>query len=245
MKVVILAGGFGTRISEESHLKPKPMIEIGDKPILWHIMKLYACYGYNDFIICCGYKQHIIKEWFADYYLYNSDITFDFAEGNRMTVHTNAVEPWKVTVVNTGLHTMTGGRIKRIQRYIGDQTFLLTYGDGISDININELVQFHQMQGKAVTLSAYNKAQRFGILNLDKNNIITSFREKSANDGSLVNIGYMVCEPRLFDYIEGDDVVLEKYPLEKLAAEGELTAYRHEGFWQCMDTQRDKQQLES
>lgn len=245
MKVVILAGGFGTRISEESHLKPKPMIEIGEKPILWHIMKLYSYYGYNEFVICCGYKQHVIKEWFADYYLHNSDITFDFTEQNQMTIHNNVAEPWKVTLVDTGLHTMTGGRIKRIQQYIGDNPFLLTYGDGVSDININELVKYHENQGKLVTLSAYNVGQRFGILNLDESNNITSFREKSSNDGSLVNIGFMVCRPELFDYIKGDDVVLEKYPLETLAAKGELTAYKHEGFWQCMDTQRDKQQLES
>ncbi|GFH90717.1 glucose-1-phosphate cytidylyltransferase [Lachnospiraceae bacterium] len=245
LKVVILAGGFGTRISEESHLKPKPMIEIGEKPILWHIMKLYSHYGYNEFVICCGYKQHVIKEWFADYYLHNSDITFDFTEQNQMTIHNNVAEPWKVTLVDTGLHTMTGGRIKRIQQYIGDNPFLLTYGDGVSDINIDELVKYHENQGKLVTLSAYNVGQRFGILNLDESNNITSFREKSSNDGSLVNIGFMVCRPELFDYIKGDDVVLEKYPLETLAAKGELTAYKHEGFWQCMDTQRDKQQLEN
>ena len=245
LKVVILAGGFGTRISEESHLKPKPMIEIGEKPILWHIMKLYSHYGYNEFVICCGYKQHVIKEWFADYYLHNSDITFDFTEQNQMTIHNNVAEPWKVTLVDTGLHTMTGGRIKRIQQYIGDNPFLLTYGDGVSDINIDELVKYHENQGKLVTLSAYNVGQRFGILNLDESNNITSFREKSSNDGSLVNIGFMVCRPELFDYIKGDDVVLEKYPLETLAAKGELTAYKHEGFWQFMDTQRDKQQLEN
>ena len=245
LKVVILAGGFGTRISEESHLKPKPMIEIGEKPILWHIMKLYSHYGYNEFVICCGYKQHVIKEWFADYYLHNSDITFDFTEQNQMTIHNNVAEPWKVTLVDTGLHTMTGGRIKRIQQYLGDNPFLLTYGDGVSDINIDELVKYHENQGKLVTLSAYNVGQRFGILNLDESNNITSFREKSSNDGSLVNIGFMVCRPELFDYIKGDDVVLEKYPLETLAAKGELTAYKHEGFWQCMDTQRDKQQLEN
>lgn len=244
MKVVILAGGFGTRISEESHLKPKPMIEIGEKPILWHVMKLYSYYGYNDFIICCGYKQHVIKEWFADYYLHNSDITFDFTDGNQMTVHNNVSEPWKVTLIDTGLNTMTGGRIKRIQDYVGNNPFMLTYGDGVSDINIGELVRYHKSQGKLVTLSAYNVGQRFGILNLDENNAITSFREKSDNDGSLVNIGFMVCQPELFDYIDNDDVVLEKYPLETLAARGELTAYKHKGYWQCMDTQRDKNQLE-
>ncbi len=244
MKVVILAGGFGTRISEESHLKPKPMIEIGEKPILWHIMKLYSYYGYNEFVICCGYKQHVIKEWFADYYLHNSDITFDFTEQNKMTVHSNVAEPWKVTLVDTGLHTMTGGRIKRVQQYIGNEPFFLTYGDGVSDINITDLLEYHKQHNKLITLSAYNAGQRFGILNLDEDSNITSFREKSLNDGELINIGFMVCQPELFDFIEGDEVVLEKYPLETLASKRELAAYKHEGFWQCMDTQRDKQQLE-
>ena len=244
MKVVILAGGFGTRISEESHLKPKPMIEIGEKPILWHIMKLYSYYGYNEFVICCGYKQHVIKEWFADYYLHNSDITFDFTEQNKMTVHSNVAEPWKVTLVDTGLHTMTGGRIKRVQQYIGNEPFFLTYGDGVSDINITDLLEYHKQHNKLITLSAYNAGQRFGILNLDEDSNITAFREKSLNDGELINIGFMVCQPELFDFIEGDEVVLEKYPLETLASKRELAAYKHEGFWQCMDTQRDKQQLE-
>lgn len=244
MKVVILAGGFGTRISEESAFKPKPMIEIGEKPILWHIMKLYSYYGYHEFIICCGYKQHIIKEWFADYYLHNSDITFDFTHNNQMTIHNNVAEPWKVTLVDTGLNTMTGGRIRRIRQYIGDSPFMLTYGDGVSDINIRRLVEYHKEQGKTVTLSAYNIGQRFGMLSLDENNQITSFREKSTDDGNLVNIGFMVCQPELLDYIEGDNIVLEKYPLEMLAAKGELTAYKHKGFWQCMDTQRDKIHLE-
>jgi len=244
MKVVILAGGFGTRISEESAFKPKPMIEIGEKPILWHIMKLYSYYGYHEFIICCGYKQHIIKEWFADYYLHNSDITFDFMHDNQMTVHSNVAEPCKVTLVDTGLNTMTGGRIKRIKQYIENSPFMLTYGDGVSDINIKNLVEYHKKQGKTVTLSAYNVGQRFGILSLDENNQITSFREKSTDDGNLVNIGFMVCQPELLDYIEDDSVVLEKYPLEMLAKEGELTAYKHKGFWQCMDTQRDKVHLE-
>lgn len=244
MKVVILAGGFGTRISEESAFKPKPMIEIGEKPILWHIMKLYSFYGYHEFIICCGYKQHIIKEWFADYYLHNSDITFDFTHDNQMTVHSNVAEPWKVTLVDTGLNTMTGGRIKRIQPYIENSSFMLTYGDGVSDINIKSLMEYHKKQKKIVTLSAYNIGQRFGMLSMDENNQITSFREKSTDDGNLVNIGFMVCQPELLDYIEDDSVVLEKYPLEMLAKRGELTAYKHKGFWQCMDTQRDKIHLE-
>lgn len=220
------------------------MIEIGEKPILWHIMKLYSYYGYNEFVICCGYKQHVIKEWFADYYLHNSDITFDFTEQNKMTVHSNVAEPWKVTLVDTGLHTMTGGRIKRVQQYIGNEPFFLTYGDGVSDINITNLLEYHKQHNKLITLSAYNAGQRFGILNLDEDSNITSFREKSLNDGELINIGFMVCQPELFDFIEGDEVVLEKYPLETLASKRELAAYKHEGFWQCMDTQRDKQQLE-
>lgn len=244
MKVVILAGGLGTRISEESHLKPKPMIEIGEKPILWHIMKEYSHYGFYEFIICCGYKQHIIKEWFADYYLHNSDVTFDFSAENKMTVHNNLAEPWKVTLVDTGLKTMTGGRVKRIQDYIGDETFMLTYGDGVSDIDISKLVAFHQAKGKLATLTAVSVGQRFGVLAIEKDNRISSFREKSGEDGSRINGGYMVLEPKVFDYIEGDKTVFEKEPLEKLAAQGELAAYKHNGFWQCMDTQREKEKLE-
>lgn len=245
MKAVILAGGFGTRISEESYLKPKPMIEIGDKPIIWHIMKLYSNYGINDFIICCGYKQHVIKEWFADYYLHNSDITFDFTNGNQMTVHNNVAEPWKVTLVDTGLNTMTGGRVKRIQKYVGDETFLVTYGDGVSNINIEELINYHRQHGKIATMSAYNIGQQFGVLNIDDENVVRAFREKDDLDGEMVNIGYMVFEPEIFRYLDGDDTVLEKKPLEALASEGELVAYKHKGFWQCMDTQRDRQKLET
>lgn len=244
MKVVLLAGGFGTRISEESHLKPKPMIEIGGKPILWHIMKEYSYYGFNDFIICAGYKQHVIKEWFSNYYLYNSDITFDFTDNNRMIIHNNVAESWKVTIVDTGLNTMTGGRIKRIQPYIGEETFMLTYGDGVSDINIGELVEFHRKSNKLVTMTAVNVGQRFGVLEIDDKGMINKFREKSSSDGGIINAGYMVLEPRIFDYISGDSEVFEKKPLEEVAAEGELKAFRHEGFWKCMDTQRDKQQLE-
>lgn len=244
MKAVILAGGFGTRISEESYLKPKPMIEIGEKPILWHIMKSYSHYGINDFVVCCGYKQHVVKEWFADYYLHNSDITFDFSRNNEMTVHNNVAEPWKVTLVDTGLNTMTGGRVKRIKKYIGNETFLLTYGDGVSDINISELIEFHQKHGKIATMSAYNIGQRFGVLDIDGENTIRSFREKNVSDGGMINIGYMVLQPQIFDYITGDDTVFEKEPLEKLAQEGQLMAYKHSGFWQCMDTQRDKKKLE-
>ena len=244
MKVVLLAGGFGTRISEESHLKPKPMIEIGEKPILWHIMKEYSHYGFNEFIVCCGYKQHVIKEWFADYYLHNSDVTFDFSKENKMTVHNNVAEPWKVTLVDTGLNTMTGGRVKRIKDYVGDETFMLTYGDGVADIDIKKLVEFHKSHGKIATLTAVTIGQRFVVLGIDENNSINSFREKSDNDGSRINAGYMVLEPKIFDYIEGDDTVFEKGPLESVAAAGELKAYKHDGFWQCMDTQREMKQLE-
>lgn len=245
MKVVLLAGGFGTRISEESHLKPKPMIEIGEKPILWHIMKEYSYYGFNDFIICAGYKQHVIKEWFADYYLHNSDITFDFRNGNELTIHNNVAEPWKVTVIDTGLNTMTGGRIKRIKSYVGDETFMMTYGDGVADVNIKELLEFHKEQGKIATLTAVKVSQRFGVLDIDeKDTTIRSFREKAQTDGARINAGYMVLEPKIFDYIDGDSTVFEKDPLEKLAANGELVAYKHNSFWQCMDTQREKHQLE-
>ena len=245
MKVVLLAGGFGTRISEESHLKPKPMIDIGGKPILWHIMKEYSYYGYNDFIICAGYKQHVIKEWFADYYLHNSDVTFNFREGGSMEIHNNVAEPWKVTVIDTGLNTMTGGRVKRIKDYIGNEPFMLTYGDGVSDININELVKFHQSHGKIATLSAVHVEQRFGVLDINRESqAITAFREKSSADGSRINAGYMVLQPEIFDYIDGDNTVFEKEPLQRLAEIDELRAYKHNGFWQCMDTKREMEQLE-
>lgn len=244
MKVVILAGGFGTRISEESHLKPKPMIEIGQKPILWHIMKEYSYYGFNEFIICCGYKQHIIKEWFANYYLYNSDVTFDFTKENAMEVHNNVAEPWKVTLIDTGLNTMTGGRIKRIQSYVGNETFMLTYGDAVSDIDIKDLLHFHRSHGKIATMTAVNVGQQFGVLELETDGRISRFREKNKRDGSVINAGYMVLEPEIFNYIEGDDTVFEKTPIERVAADGEFMAYQHKGFWKCMDTQRDKMKLE-
>ena len=244
MKVVLLAGGFGTRISEESHLKPKPMIEIGGKPILWHIMKEYSYYGFNEFIICAGYKQHVIKEWFANYFLYNSDITFDFSNGNEMIVHNNVSEPWKVTVVDTGLKTMTGGRIKRIKPYVNNETFMLTYGDGVSDVNIKKLLEFHKENGKIATMTAVNVGQQFGVLEIYKNGIINKFREKNDADGGVINAGYMVLEPSIFDYISGDTEIFERRPLETIAAEGQLIAYMHRGFWKCMDTQRDKLQLE-
>lgn len=245
MKVVILAGGFGTRISEESHLKPKPMIEIGGKPILWHIMKEYSYFGHNDFIICCGYKQHMIKEYFADYYLYNSDVTFDFQNANNMIVHSNESEPWKVTLVDTGLNTMTGGRIKRVQKYVGDESFMLTYGDGVSNIPINDLLNFHKSHGKLATLTAVHVEQRFGVLDINSDSFeVEAFREKSLSDGSRINAGYMVLEPEVFNYIEGDNTVFERDPLQKIAENHELKAFEHNGYWQCMDTQREKEKLE-
>ena len=245
MKVVLLAGGYGTRISEESQFKPKPMVELGGKPILWHIMKLYSHHGFNEFIICAGYKQHVIKEYFADYFLHTSDITYDFTGGkNEMIVHRNASEPWKVTVVDTGLGTMTGGRVRRVRDYIGDKAFMLTYGDGVSNLDITKLLNFHRSHGKMVTMSAYNAGQRFGVLDIAGDGQIRDFREKTQGDGNMINIGFMVCQPEFFDYIDGDDTVLEKTPLETVAKMGQLMAYRHEGFWQCMDTVREKEQLE-
>lgn len=243
MKVVILAGGFGTRISEESELKPKPMIEIGGMPILWHIMKEYSHYGFKEFIICAGYKQHYIKEWFADYFLHMADVTFDFTKGNEMIIHEKYAEPWKVTVVDTGLNTMTGGRIKRIQKYVGDEPFFMTYGDGVADINISELLKFHRTHGKIATLTATNVNQRFGVLDLDVNNSVNAFKEK-ISDGSKINIGYMVLNPEIFKYIDGDETVFEKQPLVELAEKKQLMAYIHDGFWQCMDTKREKDMLE-
>lgn len=244
MKVVILAGGFGTRISEESHLIPKPMIEVGEKPILWHIMKYYSHFGYNEFIICCGYKQYIIKEFFADYYLHTSDVTFDFTAENKMIVHNNSSEPWKVTIVDTGLNTMTGGRVKRVQRYIDNEPFLLTYGDGVANVDIKALVKFHEAHGKIATITAIQPGGRFGMLDIDENESINSFREKSVEDGGWINGGFMVLNPEIMNYIDGDDCIFERYPLETIASEGQLKAYKHEGFWQCMDTLRDKQLLE-
>lgn len=244
MKVVILAGGFGTRISEESAFKPKPMLEIGGMPILWHIMKGYSHYGYNEFVICAGYKQHVIKEWFADYFLHTSDITFDFTNGNEMIVHNKHAEPWKVTIVDTGLNTQTGGRVKRIRDYIGNETFMLTYGDAVGDVNIDELVAYHKKHGAIGTMSMYNFGQNKGVVEFGQDGKIAAFREKSDLDGDLINIGFMVFEPQLFDYIEGDATVFEKGPLTQLVAEQQLVGYIHRGYWQCMDTLREKQQLE-
>lgn len=245
MKLVLLAGGYGTRISEESRYKPKPMIEIGEMPILWHIMKEYSYYGINEFIICAGYKQYVIKEWFADYFLHNSDITFDFSNGkNDMTIHNQYCEPWKVTVVDTGLNTMTGGRIKRIQPYIGNETFLMTYGDAVCDVNIEELLKFHSEHGKLATLTAVMLEQSKGILDIGGDNAVKSFREKNISDGAPINAGYMVLSPKIFDYIEGDSTIFERDPLERLVADQQLMSYIHKGFWQCMDTKREMDMLE-
>ena len=247
MKVVILAGGLGTRISEESHLKPKPMIEIGEQPILWHIMKYYSHFGFHDFVICCGYKGHIIKEYFADYYLHRSDVTFDFSAENCMTVHQNVAEPWRVTLVDTGLNTQTGGRVKRVQKYIGDEPFMLTYGDGVSNVDLNALLEKHRTSGSVVTLTAIQPGGRFGVLDLDETgDLVAGFREKAKEDGGWINGGFMVMEPEIFDYLSTEETcVLERKPLETLAAERKLGIYKHHGFWQCMDTQRDKGLLES
>lgn len=244
MKVVLLAGGFGTRFSEESEFKPKPMIEIGGMPILWHIMKEYSHYGFYEFIICAGYKQHVIKEWFADYFLHTSDITFDFTEGNKMIVHNQHAEPWKVTVVDTGLNTMTGGRIGRVKSYIGDEPFMMTYGDGVCDVDMNRLLAFHKEHGKTATLTAVRMEQQKGILNIGGDNAVHSFREKSATDGAPINAGYMVLNPSVFDYIHDDQCVFERDVLPAIAQQGELMSYIHKGFWQCMDTKREKDILE-
>ena len=246
MKVVILAGGLGTRISEESHLKPKPMIEIGDQPILWHIMKYYSSFGFHEFIICCGYKGHVIKEYFADYYLHRSDVTFDFSAENRMTVHQNVAEPWRVTLVDTGLNTQTGARIKRVQKYIGDEPFMLTYGDGVSNVDLNALIRQHQDSGKMVTLTGVQPGSRYGVLDLDISGMtVSGFREKAKEDGGWINGGFMAMEPAVFDYLsEAESCILEQAPMKTLAKEGKLGIYKHAGFWQCMDTQRDRGRLE-
>ena len=245
MIVVLLAGGFGSRISEESQFKPKPMIEIGGMPILWHIMKEYAYYGHTEFIICAGYKQEYIKEWFANYFLHNSDVTFDYRNGkNEMIVHQTNMEPWKVTVVDTGYNTMTGGRIKRIQKYVGNEPFFMTYGDGVCDVEIDKLIEFHKSHGKLATLTAVKMAQDKGVLEIEEGTV-KSFREKNAADGAPINAGYMVLEPQVFDFLKGDDAcIFEKTALVKLAEQGELMSYVHTGFWQCMDNIREKNMLE-
>lgn len=244
MKVVLLAGGLGTRITEESSVRPKPMVEIGNMPILWHIMKCYSYYGFNEFIICAGYRQHMIKEWFADYFLYTSDITFDFTQGNKMVIHNQKTEPWKVTIVDTGLNTMTGGRIKRVQPYIGNETFMMTYGDGVCDVDLRSLLEFHKANGKLCTLTAVTQKQQKGVLNIGPDNAVRAFREKSHFDSSPINAGYMVMEPEIFGLISGDDTILEQEPMEILSERGELMSYQHRGFWQCMDTLREKIELE-
>ena len=242
MKVVILAGGFGTRISEESQFKPKPMIDIGGMPILWHIMKLYSFYGFNEFILCAGYKQEVIKEWFGNYFLHTSDVTFDFTKGNHVIVHKEHAEPWKVTVVDTGLNTMTGGRLKRIAKYL-DGTFLMTYGDGVCNVDIIKLIEHHKTHGKLATLTAVQPEGRFGIMDMD-NDYVRSFREKSKKDSGWINGGYMVLEPSVLDYVNDDSIMFEREPLENIANDGQLVNYKHYGFWQCMDTLRDKNKLE-
>ncbi len=242
MKVVLLAGGFGTRLSEETDIRPKPMAEIGGKPILWHIMKGYAQFGFNEFVILLGYKGYYIKEYFANYFLHQSDITIDL-KNNQLEVHNNSSEPWKVTLLETGLHTMTGGRIKRAKDFIGDEPFLMTYGDGVSNVDINALLEFHKKHGKAVTMTAVQPEGRFGALQTDANDRVLSFMEKPKGDGSWINGGFFVCEPKVLDYIQDDTTVFEQKPLEQLATEGELYTYRHTGFWKCMDTLRDKVRL--
>ena len=243
MKVVILAGGLGTRISEESHLKPKPMIEIGEMPILVHIIKIFSAQGFNDFIICAGYKQNIIKEYFAHYFLYNNDVTFDMMSNQRI-IHERSNDNWKVTVVDTGLHTQTGGRIKRIQKYIGNEPFIVTYGDAVGDINMNEVIETHIKSGKIGTMSVYNFGQSKGVVDINKDGTIAAFREKSDFDGDLINIGFMVMEPQIFDYIAGDEVPFEDYPLKTLVKNKELSYYIHKGYWQCMDTLNERNKLE-
>jgi glucose-1-phosphate cytidylyltransferase len=243
MKAIILAGGLGTRLSEETALKPKPMVEIGGKPILWHIMKSYSTHGINDFVICCGYKSYLIKEYFSNYFLHTSDVTFDMQK-NSMEVHSRYAEPWKVTVVDTGADTMTGGRLKRVHQYVkNDDMFCFTYGDGVSDVNITELIEFHKKHGKLATLTAVQPPGRFGVLNLDGTKI-TSFQEKPQGDGAWINGGYFVLSPKVIDYIQDDTTIWEKKPMEQLATEGQLEAYMHRKFWQPMDTLRDKVHLE-
>ena len=244
MKAVLLAGGFGTRISEESKLKPKPMIEIGGMPILWHIMKTYSKFGVNEFVICAGYKQHVIKEWFADYFLHTSDITFDLTQDDKIIVHNKRAEQWKVTVVDTGLNTMTGGRLKRVRNYLGDEPFFMTYGDGVADVDIDKLLEFHKSHGRLATMTAIKPNSRFGVLDLSDNDEVNAFREKSDVDSGWINAGFMVLSPEVLDYVKDDTIMFEREPMEKLAEEGQLMCYKHDGFWQCMDTLRDKEKLE-
>jgi glucose-1-phosphate cytidylyltransferase len=243
MKVVLLAGGLGTRLSEETVLKPKPMVEIGGMPILWHIMKIYAAHGFNDFVVCLGYKGYVVKEYFANYFLHKSDVTIDMSN-NSIKVHDSQAEPWKITLVDTGNESMTGGRIKRVQSHVGNEPFMLTYGDGVSDVNITELLKFHKLHGKLCTVTAVQPSGRFGALNLSKDNRVDSFMEKPKGDGAWINGGFFVCQPEVFNYIDGDATVFEKQPMERIAAEGEMKAFNHAGFWKPMDTLRDKHELE-
>lgn len=244
MKVVILAGGLGTRLSEETDLKPKPMVEIGGKPILWHIIKIYSTYGFDDFIICLGYKGYVIKEYFVNYFLHQSDITIDL-NGNKMEVHDCKAEPWKVTLLDTGLNTNTGGRIKRAQKFIGNETFMLTYGDGVADVNIEGLVEFHKNHGRYATITSVQPSGRYGAMDITDDNAVLSFIEKPKGDGAWVNGGFFVLEPQVFDYISGDEIIWEKEPLENLTTDGQIVAYKHHGFWKCMDTLRDKIEMEN
>ena len=245
MKVIILAGGLGTRLSEETDLKPKPMVEIGGRPILWHIMKIYSHYGFNEFIICCGYKGYLIKEYFANYFLHQADVTIDLGK-NELKIHSSHAEPWKITLVDTGINTMTGGRIKRVQEYTGNDTFLLTYGDGVSDVNLNDLLSFHKKEKKLATLTAVQTSGKFGALSLNESNGVNSFMEKPKGDGSWINGGFFVLEPDIFNYItEGDSTIWERTPLENLAKDNQLIAYKYDGFWRPMDTLRDKIELET
>jgi len=244
MKVVLLAGGFGTRLSEETDIRPKPMVEVGGKPILWHIMKTYSEYGFNEFVILLGYKGYFIKEYFSNYFLHQSDVTIDLMS-NKIEVHNSSSEPWRVTLLDTGLHSMTGGRIKRAQEFIGDEPFMLTYGDGVANIDIKNLVEFHKSHGKSITMTSAQPDGRFGALDIDKDNQVKEFKEKPKGDGSWINAGYFVCEPKVFDYItEGDSTVFEQAPLQNLAKDGEIYTYKHDDFWMPMDTLRDKHKLE-
>ncbi|MGL1887874.1 MAG: glucose-1-phosphate cytidylyltransferase [Reichenbachiella sp.] len=243
MKAVILAGGFGSRLSESTQLVPKPMVEIGGKPILWHIMKIYSAHGINDFVVCLGYKGYVIKEWFANYFLHTSDVTFDLAK-NEMEIHNSQTENWKVTLVETGLNTMTGGRIKKVKKFIGDESFLLTYGDGVSDVDISKSIEEHKAKGKALTVTAYKPQGKFGSLEIGHDNQVTSFTEKPAGDGIWINAGYFVCEPKVFDYIgDSDDVIFERAPLENLAKDGQMNSFTHRGFWKPMDILKDNVEL--
>lgn len=244
MKVLLLAGGFGTRLAEETDIRPKPMVEIGGRPILWHIMKMYSKYGFNEFVILLGYKGYYIKEYFANYFLHQSDVTIDMSNG-QMEIHNNSAEPWKVTLLDTGLDSMTGGRVKRAQDFVGNEPFMLTYGDGVSDLDINELVSFHKSHGKAMTMTSAQPDARFGGLNITDDNQVTEFKEKPKGEGGWINAGFFVCEPKVFDYITGgDSTVFEQAPLMNLARDGEIYTFKHDGFWKPMDTLRDKQQLQ-